>query len=243
MLAAGEGRRLQPLTRLRPKPLCPVAGVTLVDRAITQVQQVTAAVAVNVHHGRALLEAHLAGRVHLSVEEPRALGTAGAIGHLRDWVARRPLLAVNADTWHDADLAAFVAVWDGDRPAVLVAGATARFGPTARIVASLTPWSEAARLPTEPAGLYEALWVRRHRARRLQVVATDCRWFDCGTPRRYLDANLAVAAGDTSRLIGTAAIVEGDVMDSVVWPGAVVRPGERLVRAIRAAEHVTVLVR
>ena len=33
VLAAGEGRRLRPLTQLRPKPLCPVANRPLVPNA------------------------------------------------------------------------------------------------------------------------------------------------------------------------------------------------------------------
>ncbi|HEX6417480.1 MAG TPA: sugar phosphate nucleotidyltransferase, partial [Acidimicrobiales bacterium] len=90
VLAAGEGRRLRPLSLVRPKPLCPVGGVPLLDLAVARARMVTAAVAVNVHHGREAIERHLAaeageghsggggaGPVHVSVEEERALGTAG----------------------------------------------------------------------------------------------------------------------------------------------------------------------
>ena len=89
VLAAGEGRRLRPLTCLRPKPLCPVGGRTLLDLAVERARTATAAVAVNVHHGREAIEAHLAtgpggAGVHVSVEEPEALGTAGAVAQLRD---------------------------------------------------------------------------------------------------------------------------------------------------------------
>ena len=82
VLAAGAGTRLRPLTRLRPKALCPVANVPLVDLALERVRPAVEAVAVNVHHGRAALEAHLAdAAVHVSVEEGEALGTGGALGH------------------------------------------------------------------------------------------------------------------------------------------------------------------
>src|SRR3954467_1317647 len=135
VLAAGAGTRLRPLTRLRPKALCPVDNVPLVDLALGWARNVTPAVAVNVHHGRAAMESHLAGRVHLSIEEPQALGTAGGVANLKDWIDGRPALTLNADAWHDADLDAFVGGWDGQRVRVLITGA--EFGPRAQVVASL----------------------------------------------------------------------------------------------------------
>src|SRR5690348_1650101 len=116
VLAAGAGERLRPLTDLRPKPMCPVDNVPLGDLAIGRIAAETASIAVNVHHGRAALEAHLAGRVHLSIEEPEALGTAGALGRLREWIAGRPALVTNADTWFDQPVPPhFVSGWDGTR--------------------------------------------------------------------------------------------------------------------------------
>lgn len=104
VLAAGAGTRLRPLTEILPKALCPVGNVALVDLAIDRVRPLTPRIAVNVHHGRALLEAHLAGRVHVSVEEPDVLGTAGALGQVRDWIDGRATVVVNADAWHRIDL-------------------------------------------------------------------------------------------------------------------------------------------
>src|SRR4051794_21751866 len=127
VLAAGAGTRLRPLTWLRPKALCPVGNVALVDWAVGAARTVTAAVAVNVHHGRAAMESHLAGRVHLSVEEPEALGTAGGIGNLRTWIDGRAALILKADAWHDADMQAFVAGGGGGGVRVLVGGGG--FGP------------------------------------------------------------------------------------------------------------------
>ena len=53
VLAAGAGTRLRPLTWLRPKALCPVENVPLVDLTVGWARVITSAVAVNVHHGRA----------------------------------------------------------------------------------------------------------------------------------------------------------------------------------------------
>ena len=52
--------------------------------------------------------------------------------------------------------------------------------------------------------------------------------------------NLAAAGGS---VIGAGAQVEGEVEESVVWPGARVRAGEHLRRAIRTDAGTTVLIR
>jgi CTP:molybdopterin cytidylyltransferase MocA len=239
VLAAGAGTRLRPLTWLRPKALCPVDNVPLVDLAVDRVGAAGGDVAVNVHHGREAMQAHLTGRVHLAVEEPEALGTAGAVANLRPWIAGRPALVVNADAWHDADLGAFAAGWDGERVRMLTVDGS--FGPGARVVASLLPWPDIARLEARPSGLYEVCWQPAHEAGRLDVVAHGGRFVDCGTPAGYLAANLAASGGRS--VVGPGAVVEGTVEESVVWPDARVAPGERLRRAVRPAALVTVLVR
>jgi NDP-sugar pyrophosphorylase family protein len=239
VLAAGAGTRLRPLTLLRPKGLCPIDNVPLVDLALAQMRAVTGAVAVNVHHGRALMEAHLAGRVHLSIEEPQALGTAGALGKLREWIDGRPTLVMNVDAWHQADLGPFVEGWDGERVRVLVAGES--FGPHARVVASLLPWDDVAALSPTPSSLYEHNWLPAQEQGRLDVDRYAGVFFDCGTPGRYLAANMT--ASDGRSVIGRGAVVEGEVDECVVWPGGIVRAGERLRGAIRAGDRLTVLAR
>ncbi|MGH9182953.1 MAG: sugar phosphate nucleotidyltransferase [Acidimicrobiales bacterium] len=242
VLAAGAGNRLRPLTRFRPKALCPVGDVALVDRAVGQVGAVVGAgaVAVNLHHGRAALDRHLRGRVHLSVEEPVALGTAGAVAHLRGWLDGRPLLVVNADTWHTVDLAPVVGGWDGSAVRVVVSGADgAELRPHTIVAASLLPWEEVLALPRRPAGLYEACWCRCRSEGRLEVVGTDGLVVPCDRPPDYLAANLAASGGKS--VVGRGAVVEGSLVRSVVWAGGVVRRGEVLVEAVRIGAGVTVL--
>ncbi len=255
VLAAGEGRRLRPLSRLRPKALCPMGPTTLVERAITQVAAaVGTPVAVNVHHGRHAMVEHLGDRrdVHLSVEEPEALGTAGAVAHLADHLDGRGALVVNADTVHVEDLRSFVAGWDGERVTVLatpdpslarpVGGAPpAWFGPRSGVVASIVPWERIRELRSEPSGLWEVLWRPELEAGRLAAVAAEGPLIDCGTTEQYLKANLWLSGGRP--VIGAGAVVRGTVERSVVWPGAVVEEGEHLVDAVRADAHHTVLVR
>ncbi|UDY36018.1 nucleotidyltransferase family protein [Dermatobacter hominis] len=248
VLSAGEGRRLRPLTDLRPKPLCPMGATTLLDRAVAQVGAVTGTpVAVNVHHGRDAMLAHLADRhdVHVSEEEPEALGTAGALAALVDFLDGRSALVVNADTVHAEDLRAFVAGWDGRRVRVLATpppGAPDEpFGPRSGIVASIAPWDLVRELSAEPSGLWEVLWRPQLEAGALDAVAATGPVVDCGTPEQYLAANLWLSGGRP--VIGQGAVVRGTVERSVVWPGAVVGPDEHLVDAIRADAHHTVLVR
>lgn len=247
VLAAGRGRRLRPLTDLRPKPLCPVAGTTLLDLSLGEVEglgvEVTPGdVAVNAHHLAEQLAEHVDGRVHLSLEEPVALGTAGAVGLLREWVGGRAVLVRNGDAWRATQVPlSFVADWDGRRPRLLVVADAERpdFGGRWRYAGvSLLAWADASRLPAEPCGLYEAVWAEAARSGRLDLVPSDAEFVDCGTPPDYLRANLAANGGES--VVGRGAVVEGELVRSVVWPDGVVRRGERLVESIRVGVDFTV---
>ena len=246
MLAAGSGTRLAPLTLERPKALCPVDGVALVDVSLSAVAGVVgtgpAAVAVNANHRADEVVAHVGSRAHVSVERGEALGTAGGVANLRPWLDGRSALVVNADVWHDADLATLVAGWDGERVAVLVAGpGGGTLGRQARVLGSLLPAWAIAPLPVTPAGLYEACWRALAALGRLDVVGADARHVDCGTPAAYLAANMAASGGRS--VVGAGAVVAGEVRGCVLWPGAVVASGEVLVDAVRTTAGRTVLIR
>ncbi len=243
MLAAGAGTRLRPLTDLRPKALCPVDNVPLVDLAITRARQVTDAVAVNTHHGRAQLEPYLTGRVHLSIEEPEALETAGALGQLRDWIDGRDVLVVNVDAWHREGLSEFVASWDAERVRLLAVHDPhdGDFGDQRYAGVALLPWRVVRELPARRLGLYPAVLAPAVEEGAAELVTSSEPFFDCGTPSEYLAANLAASGG--ASVVGEEAIVEGELVRSVVWPHARVEPGERLVEAIRAPGGITVQTR
>jgi NDP-sugar pyrophosphorylase family protein len=221
-----------------------VAGRPLVDLAIERVAAATDDVAVNVHHGRRALEEHLDGRVRVSVEEPFALGTAGALAHLRPWIDGRSVLLTNADAWITPDVGAFVEGWDAERVRLLCVRDPDRgdFDDLRYCGVALLPYATVEPLPVEPSGLYEASWGALRRLDRLELVVHEGPFVDCGTPADYLVANLAANGGQS--VLGPGAVVgEGAVVEqSVVWPGSEVAPGEVLRRAIRA-EHLTVLVR
>ena len=122
VLAAGAGTRLRPLTDVRPKALCTVGGRPLLDLALDRVVPHVGRTSVNAHHHADQLLAALAGRdVHVSLEQPEALGTAGALGQLRDWVDGAAVLLTNADAFFPdaAPVGELLAGWDGERPRLL----------------------------------------------------------------------------------------------------------------------------
>jgi NDP-sugar pyrophosphorylase family protein len=241
VLAAGAGTRLRPLTDLRPKALCPVGDRPLVDWAIGAVGGAVGRVAVNVHHGRDQMLEHLCAAwpsVHVSVEEPVALGTAGALARLRGWLGGDAALVANADTWHREDLRSFTDGWDGERVRILTTGPVP-FGPGSGVVASILPAPMVAALAEEPSGLWEVVWREQAAAGRIDAVVARGPVIDCGTPADYLRANLEVSGGRS--VVGAGAVVLGRVERSVVWPGCRVEADEHLVGAIRA-DGITVVV-
>ena len=194
VLAAGRGSRLRPLTDVVPTPLLDVGGRTLLEQGLDRIASVLPVdpdhVAVNAHWLADQVVAHVAGRTHVSVEEPEALGTAGAVGRLREWVAGRDLLITNADAWYDGtpDLTELLAsrrtprllvVEDRDRPDF---EGSWRFAGT-----SLLPWSLAERLEPVPSGLYELVWSRVP----VELVPTTVGFVDCGTAQDLAAARAA----------------------------------------------------
>ncbi len=247
VLAAGRGERLRPLTDLVPKALAPVGDATLLDLALERLAPAVGAgpscVAVNAHHLADQVVAHVGDRAHLSVEQPRALGTAGALGRLRGWLDGRPALVTNADVYAPHGLPDLLSGWDGERCRLLVAPVgpadradfTPRDGEPVRYVgACLLPWTAVRRLEPVPSGLYEVLWRDLTRAGALELlpVPDGEPWIDCGTPDSYLAANLLASGG--RGVVGRGAVVAGTVEACVVWPGAYVGPDEHLRRVVRA---------
>jgi NDP-sugar pyrophosphorylase family protein len=204
---------------------------------------------VNAHYRADAVTAHVGARAHVSVEEPQALGTAGALGQLLPWLDGRDVLLTNADVYQPGGLAQLLGAsngtgWDGERCRLLVTptepGGRTDFvlpdGTGCRYVGScLLPWTAVRDLRATPSGLYEVLWRELNAARRLDLVRTDEVSIDCGTPGDYLAANLHASGGHD--VVGTGAVVEGTIERCVVWPGAYVGPDEHLRDAVRAGDR------
>jgi NDP-sugar pyrophosphorylase family protein len=254
------------LTSVRPKALCRVGNVPLLDRALARVAGLglsgPAQVAVNACHLGEQVVAHVGDRAWLSVEPGEPLGTSGGVANLRDWIDGRAVLVVNADAYlatsapPGPDVAALVAGWDGETVRLLGVPADPRpaeFGPYRFAGMSLSPWSMVRPLEVRPADLVRTVWRPAEAAGALTVVEYPGTFVDTGTPVDYLAANLhaagdgdlvdpaAVVNGALSRaVVGAHARVEGRVTRGVVWPGGYVGPGEHLVDAVRVGRDLTV---
>ena len=104
VLAAGEGRRLRPLTQHLPKPLLPAAGQSVLAQTLNQLERIGCeAVALNLHHCGERIERRIGEswgdlQVVYSREE-ELLGTLGALVPLRAFFSGCDLaLLVNGDS-------------------------------------------------------------------------------------------------------------------------------------------------
>jgi MurNAc alpha-1-phosphate uridylyltransferase len=244
VLAAGEGRRLQPLTLELAKALCPVGGVPLVDLALERLQSLDISpLAVNVHAFADAMRQHLEDRVHLSFESPVALGTAGALGALKPWIAGRATVVTNADAYLAGSAGPVLEGWDGSsiRLGVVEDPVRADFDGRWRYAGiCVLPWADVSVLAAVPSGLYEVSWRAARAVGRLELVPLEGPFIDCGTPADYLAANLLASGGET--VVGQGAVVEGIAERCVLWPGARVEADEHLVDAIRTTSGLTVRV-
>lgn len=108
VLAAGHGRRLRPLSWLRPKAMMPLNGVPMLERALRRLEawQVTDAV-VNTHAlAGQVVDALRQRRGNLTVtvsEEPCLLGTGGALRPLQSFFGHAPFWILNADILAELD--------------------------------------------------------------------------------------------------------------------------------------------
>jgi NDP-sugar pyrophosphorylase family protein len=268
VLAAGEGRRLRPLTELVPKALCPVGNVPLLDRALHRLAGLgmsgTADVAVNVAYLADQVAAAAQDRVHVSREPDGPLGTAGGVGNLKSWIDGRGALVGNADAYladprrePGPDIAVLSDGWTGDTVRMLTRpgrpGDTGGFSGRRFAGFSLLPWRYVRNLPAQHGDLVRAVWRPAEAAGELELVGYGGVYVDTGTPADYLRANLHAAGGRTladpsatvtgraeNCVIGAHAVVAGTALRCVIWPGAKVTAEEHLFDAIRVPGHVTV---
>ncbi len=135
ILAAGLGKRMQPLTANLPKPLLQVGGKSLIERQIDRLKDagVTEFVINHFYLGQ-MIEAHLGDGSALGVKiiysrEPIQLETAGGIIKSLPKLQDESFIVVNADVWSDFDFSSLQPVDGVDRLAHLVLVRNAEHNP------------------------------------------------------------------------------------------------------------------
>lgn len=123
VLAAGLGLRLRPITETLPKPLVPVAGRTLLDRALDRLEEAGVDhIVVNVHYRADQIERHITHRrgprIALS-SETELLETGGGVLQALPLLGADPFYVINSDVIllngpRDA-LTALAEAWDESR--------------------------------------------------------------------------------------------------------------------------------
>ncbi len=107
ILAAGEGRRLLPLTQTTPKPLLRVGCRTLIERHVhALVSSGFTEIVINLFHLGTLIEALLGDGVSVGAEisyinEPQLLETGGGINNALPILGEDPFIVVSGDIYTD----------------------------------------------------------------------------------------------------------------------------------------------
>ncbi len=113
VLAAGEGRRLHPLTHDQPKPMLPIADLPVLEWTLRWLKEhgVTQ-VAINLHYRGERIRTYFGdgSRLHMRIiysHEPSMRGTAGALKPLASWLDET-FLVLYGDNLFRLDLASFL---------------------------------------------------------------------------------------------------------------------------------------
>lgn len=110
ILAAGEGRRMLPLTATTPKPLLKVAGKSLIEHQIDRLRAAGFCdLIINTAYLGGQIEQALGNGVALGVRiqysaEATPLETGGALHRARRLLGEEPFVLINGDIWIDYPL-------------------------------------------------------------------------------------------------------------------------------------------
>jgi NDP-sugar pyrophosphorylase family protein len=224
ILAAGLGSRLRPLTWIRAKPAVPLLNRPLIRYAFDLLDSLRIReVVVNLHHLRGSVTRALEGvtpTVRFSPER-EILGTAGAVGRVRDFWGPEPFVVCNGKIYFEQDLGPVLAAHqesralatlvlvprkpeDPFRPVFLAGDGRIRAfghdlpgrpsgpGYVFTGVQILSP-AVLDLIPEGPSDLVKHLYEPLV-AQRGPVMGFVSRahWFECSTPERYLEKSMGL---------------------------------------------------
>ncbi len=226
ILAAGLGSRLRPLTWIRAKPAVPLLNRPLIRYAFDLLDSLRIReVVVNLHHLRGSVTRALEGvtpTVRFS-PEPEILGTAGAVGQVRDFWGPEPFVVCNGKIYFEQRLGPVLAAHQESRAlATLVLvprkpedpfrpvfldqdGRVRAFGQdlpgrpsgSGYVFTGVQILSAAVLdlIPEGPSDLVKHIYEPLV-AQRGPVMGFVSRahWFECSTPERYLEKSLGLLA-------------------------------------------------
>lgn len=127
ILAAGEGRRLRPLTDVVPKPMLRVGGRALLAHLIALLRaHGVRQVAINLHHRPAAITDYFGEGAGFGVKitysrEERLLGSAGAVKRLQPFFRDGAFFVLYGDVLTDIDLGALYAYHSRQRAKLTMA--------------------------------------------------------------------------------------------------------------------------
>ena len=104
ILAAGLGKRMQPLTSKKPKPLLEIGGVTLLERAINLlINHGVKEIIINTHHFSGQIEKFISNfetevKIQISSEKNLLLDTGGGVKKATRDFKDKPFFVINPDT-------------------------------------------------------------------------------------------------------------------------------------------------
>lgn len=109
ILAAGEGKRLQPLTLKTPKPLLKVGPSSLIEDQINRLSKLGInEFVINISYLGEQIKQSLKNHSHFQnisfIEEPFPYGTGGALVNAMDHLGEDPFILCNADIFSEIDL-------------------------------------------------------------------------------------------------------------------------------------------
>ncbi len=256
LLAAGRGRRMEPLSSVVAKPALDVAGRPLLSAALRALRTAGCSrIVANLHRHpdqvrRAVAAACPAARFS---PEPELLGGAGGVAAARPLFLPGPVLAANADVWTDLELAPLVAAGADDAAVLALVEhpdrrrwSSVELAPDGRIVA-ISPAGAASgylfsgfqligaevlrALPSPPAE-WGPVWRTLMRAGRLHGVVVQGAWREAGDPGSYRRLVADTLAGGSwvapAARVGAGATVHG----SAVGPGCSVAAGAAIIDSV-----------
>ncbi|WP_072506545.1 nucleotidyltransferase family protein [Phaeobacter porticola] len=208
IFAAGFGTRMRHLTQTQPKPMIPVSGRPLIDRALDMARAVDPSrIVINTHYKAEVLAQYLADtNVQLSHEAPDILDTGGGLRQALPLLGTDagPVFTMNPDVvWAGPNpLSLLMRAWDPDRMDALLAcipigrtigrsgggdfhtDAFGRIGRGGDLVYGGVQLLRTDRLATvaEPVFSLNLLWDQMAQNQRLFALEYHGHWCDVGTP-------------------------------------------------------------